>query len=115
MNDSSGSFVSTDDFRFLTPEKVKERIKHLKYEGDPDLLPVGSHESQFLVTLFYRLSTKINEEVSFNCKISNNFDANREKSPFWNVKFVLRIILPGMHYVGLVYKKKRKLKCFLVN
>lgn len=60
----SSSFNSDNFQTLLTPEKVKERLKVLKYDGDPDLHPIRTHENQFLVRSLYKLSTKINEDVS---------------------------------------------------
>lgn len=59
---SSGSEIA-NDFRFLTPAKVRERVKHIKYEGDPDLHPVRSTEVTFLVRMLYQLAVHINEKV----------------------------------------------------
>lgn len=53
----------SDDVRLLTPERVRERVKHMKYEGNPDLMPITSFENGFLVTFLYDLSRKINEKV----------------------------------------------------
>lgn len=60
----STSFDMTNDFKFLTPEKVRNRIRNIKYEGDPDLHPIRSNENVFLVRTLYQLSQKINEIVS---------------------------------------------------
>ncbi|KAF5269701.1 hypothetical protein FQA39_LY08624 [Lamprigera yunnana] len=49
-----------DCSHLLTPQKVRERIKKIKYEGDPDLQPIQSYEVKFLVRLLYQLSSKIN-------------------------------------------------------
>lgn len=54
------------DVRLLTPERVRERLKHMKYEGDPDLMPITSYENGFLVTFLYHIASKINEKVSEN-------------------------------------------------
>lgn len=64
LNSSRPGFSISDNLMFLTPERVKDRIKHMKYEGDPDLFPVCSYENKFLVIFLYRLSTAINEAVS---------------------------------------------------
>lgn len=53
-----------NDFRFLTPAKVRERVKKIKYDGDPDLHPIRSNEVTFLVRMFYQLAIYINEKVS---------------------------------------------------
>ncbi|XP_060529009.1 sphingomyelin phosphodiesterase 4 isoform X2 [Cylas formicarius] len=45
----------------LTPERVRSRLKTIKYEGDPDLLPIRSDECAFLVRTLYQVSLKINE------------------------------------------------------
>jgi hypothetical protein len=42
----------------------KERRKHIKYEGDPDLQPIKSTEIAFLVRLFHQVACKLNEMVS---------------------------------------------------
>lgn len=49
---------------FLTPEKIRARIKNIRYEGDPDLCPIQSTENAFLVRTLYQISLKINEIVS---------------------------------------------------
>lgn len=54
-------FEMTNDFKFLTPEKVRSRIKTLKYDGDPDLLPIRTDECAFLVRSLYQFASKINE------------------------------------------------------
>ncbi|CAG9860561.1 unnamed protein product [Phyllotreta striolata] len=46
---------------FLTPERVRARIKNIRYEGDPDLHPIQSHENTFLVRTLYQIALKINE------------------------------------------------------
>lgn len=48
----------------LTPERVRQRIKSVKYEGDPDLHPVRTTENKFLVKVLYMLASKLNENVS---------------------------------------------------
>lgn len=63
----SSPLISDNFQTLLTPEKVKERLKILKYDGDPDLHPIRTHENQFLVRSLYKLSVKINEDVSMNC------------------------------------------------
>lgn len=63
LNASKQNLSMSDDIRLLTPERVRERLKHMKYEGDPDLMPVTSYENGFLVTLLYHTSAKINEKV----------------------------------------------------
>lgn len=50
----------------LTPTKVKERLKNMKYEGDPDLIPIRSYEIAFLVRLLYVFACNINQQVFFN-------------------------------------------------
>ncbi|XP_044271314.1 sphingomyelin phosphodiesterase 4 [Tribolium madens] len=56
---SSGLEISSD-FKFLTPERVRERMKKIKYEGDPDLHPIRTTEISFLVRMLYQLSLQIN-------------------------------------------------------
>jgi sphingomyelin phosphodiesterase 4 len=60
---SSGLEIA-NDFKFLTPARVRERMKKIKYEGDPDLYPIRSTEITFLVRMFYQLSLQINENVN---------------------------------------------------
>ena len=38
---------------------------HIQYSGDPDLQPVRSYEVVFLVRALYKLSTILNDKVSF--------------------------------------------------
>lgn len=64
LDATAGNLSMSDDFRFLTPERVRQRMKHLKYEGDPDLMPVSTYENNFLVTLLYHISSKVNENVN---------------------------------------------------
>ncbi|CAH0555499.1 unnamed protein product [Brassicogethes aeneus] len=59
---TSGPIEFTNDFKFLTPEKVRNRIKNIKYDGDPDLLPIRSDENTFLVRTLYQLALKINQQ-----------------------------------------------------
>lgn len=63
----------SNDFKFLTPERVRERMKKIKYEGDPDLHPIRSTEITFLVRMFYQLSMYLNENVGL---ISSFFFCN---------------------------------------
>nr|CAI5857292.1 unnamed protein product [Callosobruchus analis] len=58
---NNNSFDMSNDFKFLTPERVRERIKQIKYDGDPDLHPIRSTENPFLVRLLYQISSKIND------------------------------------------------------
>uniref|UniRef100_A0A8D8S008 Sphingomyelin phosphodiesterase 4 n=1 Tax=Cacopsylla melanoneura TaxID=428564 RepID=A0A8D8S008_9HEMI len=44
----------------LTLKTMQDKVRHLKYEGDPDLLPPGSGEIGLLVTILYHLCTRIN-------------------------------------------------------
>ncbi|XP_026676876.1 uncharacterized protein LOC113466023 [Diaphorina citri] len=44
----------------LTLKSMQERVRRMKYDGDPDLLPPGSGEIRWLVKLFYYLSCQIN-------------------------------------------------------
>ncbi|KAL1494759.1 hypothetical protein ABEB36_010305 [Hypothenemus hampei] len=60
-NTNGNSFDVGADLRFLTPEKVRSRLKKIKYDGDPDLLPIRGDESTFLVRILYQLATKLNE------------------------------------------------------
>lgn len=54
----------SNDFNFLTPERVRNRIKNIKYEGDPDLHPIRTNENAFIVRTMYQVSQKINNVVS---------------------------------------------------
>jgi len=63
--DDSGANVTalTNDINtLLTPQRVRERVKSIKYEGNPDLHPIRSDEVKVLVRLLYQLSLKINED-----------------------------------------------------
>lgn len=63
-NTSNGNGLDMNkDFKFLTPERVRERIKHIRYDGDPDLHPVRSTEFALLVRILYELAVFINEKV----------------------------------------------------
>ena len=48
----------------LAARDWKERRKHIKYEGDPDLQPIKSTENAFLVRLLHQIASKLNEMVS---------------------------------------------------
>ncbi|XP_025835973.1 sphingomyelin phosphodiesterase 4 [Agrilus planipennis] len=66
LNDLS-SQIHKDDFPYiLTPQRVRERVKNLRFEGDPDLQPIRSNENTFLVRILYQLSKKINEEFYYH-------------------------------------------------
>ncbi|KAL3268108.1 hypothetical protein HHI36_007235 [Cryptolaemus montrouzieri] len=99
---SSNKFNVYDDLKFLTPSKVKERIKRIKYEGDPDLQPIMTTENTFLVRVLYQLAVIINEYFgpTFNSLYGNpsfqgrltrqllcepitvfNYDKSKEGSP----------------------------------
>ncbi|XP_066260835.1 sphingomyelin phosphodiesterase 4 isoform X1 [Euwallacea similis] len=58
---NGNGFEMLNDFKFLTPEKVRSRLKTIRYDGDPDLHPIRSDESAFLVRTLYQLALKINE------------------------------------------------------
>lgn len=58
---NGNGFEMSHDFKFLTPEKVRSRVKTIKYEGDPDLIPIRSDENKFLVRTLYQISLQINE------------------------------------------------------
>ncbi|EFA10294.2 Sphingomyelin phosphodiesterase 4-like Protein [Tribolium castaneum] len=60
-NSGSSGLEISNDFKFLTPERVRERMKKIKYEGDPDLHPIRTMEIAFLVRMLYQLSLQINE------------------------------------------------------
>ncbi|KAL1452947.1 hypothetical protein WDU94_007129 [Cyamophila willieti] len=63
---SSGNVTTEEENSMFLPESsltlktMQDRVRHLKYEGDPDLLPPGSGEIGWLVTLLYHLCTRIN-------------------------------------------------------
>lgn len=79
MLDSSAKSLSvSDDFRLLTPERVRQRLKHMKYEGDPDLMPVTTYENGFLVTFLYHMSSKINEKVICRLIVSRYLLNNKD-------------------------------------
>lgn len=82
------TFSIEDNLSFLTPQKVRQRINQIKYEGDPELLPVGSHENKFLVDALYRLSSKINEQVT-------------KSRPLLNVSII--IVLQFQHDINRFY------------
>ncbi|XP_026291595.1 sphingomyelin phosphodiesterase 4 isoform X2 [Frankliniella occidentalis] len=44
-----------------TPQQWRQRSMNLQYEGDPDLIPIRSDESEFLVRLLYQVASKLNE------------------------------------------------------
>ncbi|KAK4875253.1 hypothetical protein RN001_011675 [Aquatica leii] len=72
---SSKSSTSQNDIGgLLTPQRVRERIKKIKYEGDPDLQPIQSFEVRVLVRLLYQLSSKINND--FGNQIRNLYYSN---------------------------------------
>ncbi|XP_056639509.1 sphingomyelin phosphodiesterase 4 isoform X1 [Diorhabda sublineata] len=60
-NSCSTSINSSNDYKFLTPERIRARIKNIRYEGDPDLKPIQSYENAFLVRILYQIASKINE------------------------------------------------------
>ncbi|KAF7277955.1 hypothetical protein GWI33_009070 [Rhynchophorus ferrugineus] len=61
MISNGNGFEISQDFKFLTPDKVRTRLKTIKYDGDPDLLPIRSDECAFLVRMLYQLALYINE------------------------------------------------------
>ncbi|KAG5872702.1 hypothetical protein JTB14_008796 [Gonioctena quinquepunctata] len=61
---NSSAFDMSDDFKFLSPERVRNRIKNIKYDGDPDLHPIRTTENTFLVRTLYQIALKINEIYS---------------------------------------------------
>lgn len=42
-----------------------QRIRNVKYTGDPAILPAHSNEITFLVRLLYKISKFLNDKVSF--------------------------------------------------
>nr|XP_022912671.1 sphingomyelin phosphodiesterase 4 [Onthophagus taurus] len=54
--------------KLLTPEKVRERIYKMKFEGDPDLQAIRSDEVTLLVKMFYDCASKINENYGYKIK-----------------------------------------------
>ncbi|XP_018579891.1 sphingomyelin phosphodiesterase 4 [Anoplophora glabripennis] len=61
VSPNTSNFDMSNDFKFLTPERVRSRIKNIKYEGDPDLHPIQTMENAFLVRTLYQIALKINE------------------------------------------------------
>ncbi|XP_023727269.1 sphingomyelin phosphodiesterase 4 isoform X8 [Cryptotermes secundus] len=57
----SQSQVHTSISPLLASRDWKERRKHIKYEGDPDLQPIKSTENAFLVRLLHQVASKLNE------------------------------------------------------
>ncbi|KAI5748940.1 hypothetical protein M8J76_003486 [Diaphorina citri] len=64
LNVTNGSEEEADSMFLpessLTLKSMQERVRRMKYDGDPDLLPPGSGEIRWLVKLFYYLSCQIN-------------------------------------------------------
>lgn len=44
--------------------QMLQRIRNVQYRGDPHTLPAQSNEIEFLVRIFYKLATHINEAVN---------------------------------------------------
>ncbi|KAF5304167.1 hypothetical protein FQR65_LT08061 [Abscondita terminalis] len=68
--------LESDINEMLTPRRVRERVKKIKYEGDPDLRPIQSYEIKILVRLLYQLSSKINSDFGIQLQTayySNTF------------------------------------------
>ncbi|XP_069703883.1 sphingomyelin phosphodiesterase 4 isoform X2 [Periplaneta americana] len=57
----SRSQASTPKSALLASREWRERRKHIKYEGDPDLQPIRSTENAFLVRLLHQITSKLNE------------------------------------------------------
>uniref|UniRef100_A0A6P7GG23 Sphingomyelin phosphodiesterase 4 n=1 Tax=Diabrotica virgifera virgifera TaxID=50390 RepID=A0A6P7GG23_DIAVI len=61
LNITPVTMNTSNDYKFLTPERIRARVKNIKYEGDPDLRPIQSYENAFLVRTLYQISQKLNE------------------------------------------------------
>jgi len=61
---ASRSHASASISPLLASRDWKERRKHIKYEGDPDLQPIKSTENAFLVRFLHQITSKVNEMVS---------------------------------------------------
>ncbi|XP_072391535.1 sphingomyelin phosphodiesterase 4 [Diabrotica undecimpunctata] len=61
LNVTPVTMNTSNDYLFLTPERIRARVKNIKYEGDPDLRPIQSYENAFLVRTLYQISQKLNE------------------------------------------------------
>ncbi|XP_017772649.1 PREDICTED: sphingomyelin phosphodiesterase 4 isoform X2 [Nicrophorus vespilloides] len=60
--DISSDLNSTNTVeRALKQQSIRERMKCLKFDGDPDLMPIQSREIGFLVRMFYQASCFINQ------------------------------------------------------
>lgn len=66
--------VSTSDMNVqpnimnLTPSDMNRSLHEIKYQGDPDLHPVRSYESTFLVRLLYQAATWVNSTYAFEIR-----------------------------------------------
>lgn len=58
----------TPNIMNLTPADMNRSLNDIKYQGDPDLHPVRSYESTFLVRLLYQAATWINCMYSFEIR-----------------------------------------------
>ena len=64
VDSSVNEFVQNESFvDALKPERVRQRVKAFKYEGDPDLAPIRSDENQVLVRILYAASNRLNINV----------------------------------------------------
>lgn len=48
-----------------TPQQWRQRSLNIQYDGDPDVLPIRSDESEFLVRFLHQVASRLNEMVSF--------------------------------------------------
>ncbi|XP_034252630.1 sphingomyelin phosphodiesterase 4 isoform X2 [Thrips palmi] len=44
-----------------TPQQWRQRSLNIQYDGDPDVLPIRSDESEFLVRLLHQVASRLNE------------------------------------------------------
>ncbi|KAK5644338.1 hypothetical protein RI129_005638 [Pyrocoelia pectoralis] len=89
--DPTTSLKSPDnDYCNITnPRQLSERIKKIKYEGDPDLRPIQSHEVKVLVRMLYQLSVKLN--TKYGPQMHDLY-----YSGTWSGLFLRQILCPPM-------------------
>ncbi|KAB0794693.1 hypothetical protein PPYR_11532 [Photinus pyralis] len=71
------------------PRQLMARIKKIKYEGDPDLRPIQSHEVKALVRMLYRLSVKVNSK--YGSEMRDWYNTNT-----WLGFFLRQILCPPL-------------------
>lgn len=57
------SLDSTRPGAFVPIQEGRQNCRYIEYLGDPELQPVRSYESAFLVRLFYQLCDYVNTKV----------------------------------------------------